>query len=94
MFVGQSCYNTKTNYVEDELRQPIRVILDRQNQLYPELKLFQTPTSILRVAETSADIEVGTTDAGQLDLHDLMRQLPVNHIDHIWVEAGATLAKA
>lgn len=86
--------STKTNYVEDELRQPIRVILDRQNQLYPELKLFQTPTSVLRVAETSADIEVGTTDAGQLDLHDLMRQLPANHIDHIWVEAGATLAKA
>ncbi|TVU63726.1 bifunctional diaminohydroxyphosphoribosylaminopyrimidine deaminase/5-amino-6-(5-phosphoribosylamino)uracil reductase RibD [Vibrio atlanticus] len=86
--------NTKINYLEDELRQPIRVILDRQNQLYPELKLFQTPTSVLRVAETSADITVGTTDTGQLDLHDLMRQLPANHIDHIWVEAGATLAKS
>ncbi|WP_102556720.1 bifunctional diaminohydroxyphosphoribosylaminopyrimidine deaminase/5-amino-6-(5-phosphoribosylamino)uracil reductase RibD [Vibrio splendidus] len=86
--------STKTNYVEDELRQPIRVILDRQNQLRPELKLFQTPTSVLRVAEASADIEVGTTKAGQLDLHDLMRQLPANHIDHIWVEAGATLAKS
>ncbi len=38
---------------------------------------------MLRVAEASADIEVGTTDAGQPDLHDLMRQLPANHIDHI-----------
>ncbi len=84
----------KGHYAEDELRQPIRVILDRQNQLRPELKLFQTPTPVLRVAEASADIEVGTTDAGQLDLHDLMRQLPANHIDHIWVEAGATLAKS
>lgn len=84
----------KDHYAEDELRQPIRVILDRQNQLRPELKLFQTPTSVLRVAEAPADIEVGTTEAGQLDLHDLMRQLPANHIDHIWVEAGATLAKS
>jgi diaminohydroxyphosphoribosylaminopyrimidine deaminase/5-amino-6-(5-phosphoribosylamino)uracil reductase len=49
---------------------------------------------VLRVAEALADIEVSTTDVGQLDLHDLMRQLPLNHIDHLWVEAGAILAKS
>lgn len=86
--------SAQTHYVEDDLRQPVRVILDRQNQLRPELKLYQSPTPVLRVAEASADIEVGTTETGQLDLHDLMRQLPANHIDHIWVEAGATLAKS
>lgn len=86
--------SAQAHYVEDDLRQPVRVILDRQNQLRPELKLYQSPTPVLRVAEASADIEVGTTETGQLDLHDLMRQLPANHIDHIWVEAGATLAKS
>lgn len=86
--------SAQAHYAEADVRQPVRVILDRQNELRPELKLYQLLTPILRVAEASADIEVGTTETGQLDLHDLMRQLPANHIDHIWVEAGATLAKS
>lgn len=81
-------------YPVETLRQPTRIILDRQDQLHADLKLFHLATPILRVAEQDADLTVPLTDEGQLDLKALFSQLPSHHIDHIWVEAGATLASS
>ena len=85
--------NLKSQYFKDALRQPVRIILDRQNKLTPELKLFRSESAVLRVAESNADIHVIASDKG-LDLEALFSQLPAHHIDHVWVEAGATLAKS
>ncbi|OEE69627.1 bifunctional diaminohydroxyphosphoribosylaminopyrimidine deaminase/5-amino-6-(5-phosphoribosylamino)uracil reductase RibD [Vibrio genomosp. F6] len=74
------------------VRQPIRVILDRQHRLTEDLNLFQTQGEVLRVGSEGADINLTETDH-QLDLAELMSQLAEQHnINHVWVEAGATLA--
>lgn len=87
----------KQNYSESQLRQPSRVILDRQNQLSSKLTqtlaLFQTQGEILRVANSdTADISVPLDEHGQLALPNLLKQLASQQINHIWVEAGASLA--
>lgn len=85
-------------YPQSSLRQPTRVILDRQAQLlqavHQDLKLYQSEAPVLRVAESEADIMVALDKEGQLDIAQLIQDLPSHHIDHIWVEAGATLAKS
>lgn len=74
------------------VRQPIRVILDRQHQLTEDLNLFQTQGEVLRVGSEGSDINL-TETGHQLDLAELMSQLAEQHnINHVWVEAGATLA--
>lgn len=83
----------QSQYPEDKLRQPVRVILDRQNRLTPELKIFSSDSAVLRVAGNNADIEVPVSNEG-LDLEVLFSKLPAHNIDHVWVEAGATLAKS
>lgn len=85
--------NLNTQDQERRIRQPIRVILDRQNQLTSDLKLFQTEGSVLRVATQHSDVIVTETNPQQLDLTELMSELASQHnINHVWVEAGATLA--
>lgn len=82
-------------YPEQELRQPTRVILDRQHQLTPELKLYATDGPVLTVAHSAADICVAVDEEQQLSLVDTLEQLASAHnINHVWVEAGATLAKS
>ncbi|MGF1752855.1 bifunctional diaminohydroxyphosphoribosylaminopyrimidine deaminase/5-amino-6-(5-phosphoribosylamino)uracil reductase RibD [Vibrio makurazakiensis] len=84
----------KANNPAETLRQPTRIILDRQNKLHSDLKLYQSAAPVLKVAEENADINVSLDTDGQLDLSELLSQLPSHHIDHIWVEAGATLASS
>ena len=88
----------KASYPASALRQPTRVILDRQAQLLEgeaaALKLYQSDAQVLRVAESEADIVVPLNGEGQLDIKQLIQDLPSHHIDHLWVEAGATLAKS
>ncbi|WED21289.1 bifunctional diaminohydroxyphosphoribosylaminopyrimidine deaminase/5-amino-6-(5-phosphoribosylamino)uracil reductase RibD [Vibrio sp. JC009] len=86
--------SVKAKYPEDELRQPVRVILDRQHQLNRELALYQSGGDVLTVSSSEkSDITVATSVAGQLDLKQVLSKLANEHnINHIWVEAGATLA--
>ena len=82
------------DYPQQELRQPIRVILDRRHQLSDDLRLYtESAGQVLRVAEQDAGICVGCSGDGELDLVALFGQLASEHqINHLWVEAGATLA--
>lgn len=95
----------KQNYPEPELRQPVRVILDRQEQLTADLRLYQSGGKVYRVLSDtrSADtpqqvddeghIRVALTGMEQLDLRQTLHKLATEHnINHVWVEAGATLA--
>ncbi|PWI34500.1 bifunctional diaminohydroxyphosphoribosylaminopyrimidine deaminase/5-amino-6-(5-phosphoribosylamino)uracil reductase RibD [Vibrio albus] len=90
----------KQNYPEQELRQPARVILDRQQQLTSDLRLYQSGGKVIRIFGENqstdcggADIQVPLTESGHLDLYQVLHKLATEHnINHVWVEAGATLA--
>ncbi|MCW8332861.1 bifunctional diaminohydroxyphosphoribosylaminopyrimidine deaminase/5-amino-6-(5-phosphoribosylamino)uracil reductase RibD [Vibrio paucivorans] len=89
---------------DEEVRQPTRVILDRTGQLDDSLKLWQAPGQILTVSHTDAshkqnavatEVSVPLNTLGQLDLKETLSTLSKQHdINHIWVEAGATLARS
>ncbi|MFV0447184.1 MAG: bifunctional diaminohydroxyphosphoribosylaminopyrimidine deaminase/5-amino-6-(5-phosphoribosylamino)uracil reductase RibD [Vibrio sp.] len=87
--------SVKDLYPESELRQPVRVILDRKNRLHPQLALYASASPVLRVSDENADVTVAVNGQGQLDLRQTLVTLAKTHnINHIWVEAGATLAKS
>ncbi|MGF1719843.1 bifunctional diaminohydroxyphosphoribosylaminopyrimidine deaminase/5-amino-6-(5-phosphoribosylamino)uracil reductase RibD [Vibrio kyushuensis] len=84
----------QSNYEESQLRQPVRVILDRQQRLSGDLKLFNTAGPILTVSP-NGEVAAETNAQGQVDLTKAFKQLVDSHnINHLWVEAGATLAKS
>ncbi|WP_427916920.1 bifunctional diaminohydroxyphosphoribosylaminopyrimidine deaminase/5-amino-6-(5-phosphoribosylamino)uracil reductase RibD [Vibrio amylolyticus] len=87
----------QSTYDHSQLRQPVRVILDRQNHLTSnteQLKLFNTPGKVLTVSD-QGDIEPEINIDGQIDLNATFKALvESHHINHLWVEAGATLAKS
>ncbi|WCE30379.1 bifunctional diaminohydroxyphosphoribosylaminopyrimidine deaminase/5-amino-6-(5-phosphoribosylamino)uracil reductase RibD [Vibrio sp. SCSIO 43137] len=86
--------SVQMEYPQQNLRQPLRVILDRQHQLDPSLKLFRCDGKILTVSDTApADIKGSADSEGRLELAPLLDTMCGEHnINHIWVEAGATLA--
>jgi len=86
--------SVKQRYPQSALRQPKRIILDRRQQLSPDLRLYQeTGSAVIRVAAENADLCIATNVQGQLDLSALMVELAdQQQVNHLWVEAGATLA--
>jgi diaminohydroxyphosphoribosylaminopyrimidine deaminase/5-amino-6-(5-phosphoribosylamino)uracil reductase len=81
-------------YPEAQLRQPLRVILDRQHHLSSSLRVFRSASSpVISVSERSAEMTVSLDDFGQLNLEQLLKTLATEQqVNHVWVEAGATLA--
>ena len=81
-------------YSQTDLRQPTRVILDRQNQLTRDLKLFHSPGERLVVSE-HGEVAMSLNERQQIDLEATLACLAEQHnINHVWVEAGATLASS
>lgn len=86
--------SVKAHYQQDEVRQPPRVILDRQSQLSDDLKLFNTDGERIIVSQ-GGDIAPELDKNGQVDLAATLKAVAsVSHINHLWVEAGATLASS
>ncbi len=84
----------QSEYSESDLRQPLRVILDRRGLLTPELKLFHSDGDILQVG-CQGQLEAPIDANGQVCLPTLFATLAKQHnLQHIWVEAGATLASS
>jgi diaminohydroxyphosphoribosylaminopyrimidine deaminase/5-amino-6-(5-phosphoribosylamino)uracil reductase len=82
-------------YPESQLRQPSRVILDRQRRLTPDLRLFDLgQASIIQVSDQKSDMVVGLDESGQLNLTEVLTGLAEQQVNHVWVEAGATLASS
>ena len=88
-------------------RQPLRVILDGNLSTPPSAKILQPPgrALILTAAgsvdhvdqgEPNSDVEVVAcqSHAGQLDLHQVMRELAVREVNDLMLEAGPRLAGA
>ncbi|MCF7354276.1 bifunctional diaminohydroxyphosphoribosylaminopyrimidine deaminase/5-amino-6-(5-phosphoribosylamino)uracil reductase RibD [Vibrio sp. CK2-1] len=94
-------------YQQDSLRQPVRVVLDRQAKLQgsecADLKLWQQQGEILTLHDSAVEVPtsfkagqqsvVAKVVEQQFDLPNVLKQLADEHnINHIWVEAGAQLA--
>ncbi|ABR74728.1 bifunctional diaminohydroxyphosphoribosylaminopyrimidine deaminase/5-amino-6-(5-phosphoribosylamino)uracil reductase [Actinobacillus succinogenes] len=90
-------------YSLTDLRQPIRVILDRRHRVQPHHRLFRIESPVWLVSEKPRDmsafpafcehIQLKTTE-NPTALYALMQELGKRQINTIWVEAGATLAGA
>jgi diaminohydroxyphosphoribosylaminopyrimidine deaminase/5-amino-6-(5-phosphoribosylamino)uracil reductase len=93
---------THSAFVESDLRQPTRVILDGRNQLHAKLKLCALPGDILIINSRESDQpfppQVKQWQApynhNQLNLNKVFEQLGALQFNTIWVEAGAKLAGA
>lgn len=90
-------------YPEETLRQPVRVILDSQNRLNEayqfaaqagESWLVHTQPSETIWSDFVKTYQVEPTLNQQVNLTSLMQLLGQQHINSVWVEAGATLAGA
>lgn len=93
----------KTEYPAENLRQPVRVILDFQHRVQPQHKLFETNSPVWLVSDRVRDLTdfpdfceeiiVEITD-NPTTLFNVMCILGQRQINTVWVEAGATLAGA
>lgn len=86
---------------QSSLRQPLRIVIDSQNQVLPSHKMVGIISPILLVRR-KADKRVWPSHVeqlvmvgeGKIDLNALMVELSNREINALWVEAGASLAGA
>lgn len=93
---------TQSIYPRENLRQPLRIILDSQNRVTPQHRVVNQPGATW-LARLQADAQTWPQDVEQLtfpahgggvDLVVMMMQLAKRQVNSIWVEAGAQLAGA
>ncbi|WP_127959159.1 bifunctional diaminohydroxyphosphoribosylaminopyrimidine deaminase/5-amino-6-(5-phosphoribosylamino)uracil reductase RibD [Serratia microhaemolytica] len=99
------CYQQQ-NRLPENVRQPVRVIIDSQNRVTPAHRITQQPGQTWLVRQRADDQHWPETveqwllparqHAGQqgIDLTGLMQCLAERQINSVWVEAGAHLAGA
>ena len=81
-------------YPEQALRQPSRVILDRKQTLTPDLRFFQSQTESIIIAPSNEHFDE-LDWSKQLELLPIFQTLAKTYsINHLWVEAGATLSRS
>lgn len=89
-------------YPQENVRQPVRIVIDSQNRVTPTHKLIGLPgeTWFARTKADERNWPAGVREIivpehnGHADLVMLMMLLGKQQINSIWVEAGATLAGA
>lgn len=90
------------DYPLAHIRQPLRVIVDSENAVPSDRKMFQDGHPIWLVnaksrphipSQSVSQFTIGN-DNGKVDLPRLMRELGSNDINDVWVEGGAGLAGA
>ncbi|QNK31556.1 bifunctional diaminohydroxyphosphoribosylaminopyrimidine deaminase/5-amino-6-(5-phosphoribosylamino)uracil reductase RibD [Serratia sp. JUb9] len=94
--------DTQRRYPRDNLRQPLRIILDSQNRVTPQHRVVQQPgaTWLARLQPDQQawpeGVEQLTLSAhgGGIDLVVMMMQLAKRQVNSVWVEAGAQLSGA
>ncbi|PWC18511.1 bifunctional diaminohydroxyphosphoribosylaminopyrimidine deaminase/5-amino-6-(5-phosphoribosylamino)uracil reductase RibD [Brenneria corticis] len=94
--------DTQRSYAAEDLRQPVRVIVDGRQRVTPQHRIIAQPgqTWLARTRsdertwpETVEQLSLPQHDGG-IDLVALMMVLGKRQINAVWVEAGATLAGA
>lgn len=94
--------DTQALYPQDNLRQPLRIVIDSQNRVTPEHRIVHQPgeTWIARTRDDAREWPQGVKSLmvpehnGHPDLVVLMMLLGKQQVNSIWVEAGPTLAGA
>lgn len=92
----------QARYPQENLRQPIRIVIDSANRVAPEHRIVQQPgeTWFARTQDDTRQWPAGVRSLmipayhGKVDLVLLMMQLGKQQINSLWVEAGPTLAGA
>ncbi|MCW8328073.1 bifunctional diaminohydroxyphosphoribosylaminopyrimidine deaminase/5-amino-6-(5-phosphoribosylamino)uracil reductase RibD [Photobacterium sp. SDRW27] len=98
--------SVQSEYPQQSLRQPVRVVIDSKNRVTPSHQLINLPGNTI-LARTERGMEAwpdnvtqlllpasDESDEKQVDLSALMASLSQQDINHLWVEAGAGLAGA
>lgn len=85
-------------YPLPHIRQPLRVVIDRNNTLAPSLQLFTDGHPTIKVVGDSLPIQPGQLPVAMkdnhIDLNELMLVLGARNLNEVWVEAGPDLAGA
>lgn len=93
---------TQAAYPQENLRQPVRIVIDSRNRVTPEHRIVSQPGETW-FARTKEDDRVWPESVrtiqvpehnGHLDLVLLLMLLGKQQINSLWVEAGPTLAGA
>jgi diaminohydroxyphosphoribosylaminopyrimidine deaminase/5-amino-6-(5-phosphoribosylamino)uracil reductase len=91
------------NLSDDDLVQPVRVVVDSGLRISPEAKMLSLPgktiiatanrdeTKIQQLQKHGAEIIVLDQKDGRVDLQALMRKLAEQQVNEVMVEAGPTL---
>lgn len=87
-------------YPRENLRQPVRVILDSQNRVTPQHRVVKQPgnTWLVRLQPDAQSWPTGVEQwllpayGRGIDLVAMMMQLAKRQVNTVWVEAGAQLA--
>jgi len=94
------------DYPEQTLRQPLRVVIDSQNRLTPDLALFKSSSAILIIRTTLENLHTWphyveqvqlpavSNENSKVDLNALLRLLAKRGMNEVLLESGATLAGA
>ncbi|ATA19021.1 diaminohydroxyphosphoribosylaminopyrimidine deaminase [Gibbsiella quercinecans] len=93
---------TQRVYPRENLRQPLRIILDSQNRVTPQHRVVNQPgaTWLARLQPDAqswpqeVEQRIFPAHGGGIDLVVMMMQLAQSQINSVWVEAGAHLAGA
>lgn len=88
-------------YTQEDVRQPIRVIIDGQQKLTGQEAIFKQPGETwvvrkknLQINQPNCQLLIDTTHGAMIDLPTLFKQLADKQINSLWVEAGSHLAGA
>ncbi|WP_185843503.1 bifunctional diaminohydroxyphosphoribosylaminopyrimidine deaminase/5-amino-6-(5-phosphoribosylamino)uracil reductase RibD [Pseudoalteromonas luteoviolacea] len=97
---NESVSEVSSRLNDDDIRQPVRVIIDSQNRLTPSLSLFKCESKIIILRSKLDNEHVWPhfveqvclpTVKNKLDLNAAMQFLASRNINSVWLEAGATL---
>ena len=85
----------------DQIRQPLRVILDGKNQLHSKLKVFADNNVLVINLKPNPELAASNikqwqapVQEGKIDLRAMLAQLAKMQLNEIWLEAGSRLAGA
>lgn len=86
---------------QQQLRQPIRIVIDSRNRVTPEHKMIaiESPVILVRRVKDSLDWpshveQLEMPGDGEIDLNQLMHTLAKREINSLWVESGQSLCGA
>ncbi len=94
--------DTQARYPQENLRQPLRIVIDSQNRVTPQHKLVNQAgeTWLARLQADTQDWPEATQQwvvpgrDNRVDLVLMMMMLAKRQVNSVWVEAGAELAGA